>query len=1182
MRILKKTNILFICLILITLTASLNVKADAGEERTVYLSATEYDYPPFSVTDNGEADGFSVELLKEVAQEMGIVVTFKVDQWSVLKEELKNGELDILPLVGYTEERDEIYDFTVPYIVMRGNIFVRKGDDNIHSQEDLFGKEILVLEGDNSQEWALSIGLDTELTATATYLEAFQLLSSGQYDAVLAQGLVGEKLISDHGLDNIAPVYIYDDGGVTRQKLNLEGYEQKFCFAVVEGDTELLSILNEGLSIISVNGTYDELYQKWFPFLLEDQSMSAEEITRYVIYIVTPILALLVIAYFITTRRTIRIKTNIISEEKERSEKYFHDLVLSGKIFETSIENAPIPIMIHAEDGTVINISETWTKLTGYQKDDIPTIYDWTEKAYGLKKEEVREFITKLYTLTSTQHDGEYEVDTKDGRKIIWDFYSTHIGNLPDGRAVAMSIATDITEFKKQEAEKQQTEEKYRLLFETMSQGVVYQDGDGYITECNHRAEEILGLSLDQMQGKTSIDPRWKMIDEEGHFIPGEDHPAMVALRTKEVVGPIIRGVYVPENDNYRWLLITATPIILKKNEDPHQVYATFEDITEQKKADLEVVYRKELLQYIISRSNQGIAVHDRNLNYVYVSDRYCEMYNVSKDILGKHHYEVFPDLPQKWRDVHQKSLKGETVSGDRDPITRSDGSIQFTRWLSQPWYDIKGEIAGIIIYTEVINDLVDTEFKLHDTLDRLQLVMDNLTIGIAVNSVDPTVEFEYMNENFAKFYGTTKKALMKSDAFWDVVYEDEVFREEIKQKVLKGLASNDPKLKRWEYVPITKNGKVVRYITAQGVNVPNFPLVISMVMDVTDQKHKEDEIIYNSNHDLLTGLPNRRYFEEKLKEFNQDKYFPLVVAMFDFDGLKLINDAYGHDIGDEALIKISNVLKESLNENDFVARVGGDEFVMLCPHTTKNEFDRKQSHITNNVRSIKHLDMSYSLSSGYDIKTDSSIKITDILKNAENSMFANKTLHGQSSRSETIITLFETLKDKYDTEKLHSDRVSHYCKLMGEKLNLNQNQIKELEFAGLMHDIGKITIPDSILDKPGKLTDDEWVIMKKHTINGYQILKSADKYSRLAEYALTHHERWDGKGYPNGLSGEDIPLFSRIISIADAYEAMTADRPYRKALTKEIAIDELNRCVGSQFDAKLVDVFINEVLLVE
>jgi len=618
---------------------------------------------------------------------------------------------------------------------------------------------------------------------------------------------------------------------------------------------------------------------------------------------------------------------------------------------------------------------------------------------------------------------------------------------------------------------------------------------------------------------------------------------------------------------------------IYNENNEIIGASAFARDITNIVEAEREINYRKELLQYIISHSDQAVVVLDKNLNYVYVSDKFCDLFKVNKDIIGKHHYDVFPDLPQKFRDAHQKALKGETLSCDRDTFPRADGSIWHTRWSAQPWYDDKNNVAGIILYTEVIDHIVENEIKLENTINRLQLVMDNLMIGIAVNSVDPEVNFEYMNSNFPKFYGTTKEALMKPDSFWDEVYEDEAFREEIKVKVLEGLASNDPKLKRWEYVPIKKNGKIVRYITAQGVNVPNSPLIVSMVMDVTEQKRKEEDIIYTSNHDYLTGLPNRKYFEEKLSELDNEQFYPLTVAMIDLDGLKLINDAYGHDLGDEVLVKISDVLKTHISDEDFVARIGGDEFVMICPNTNARDFEVIKNSISNDNLSFIYNEFKFSISVGYDVKTNATTHIKDVLKNAEDKMYANKILHGQSARNETIMTLFETLKQKYEEEKIHSSRVSEYCRMMGENLGLSEDQIKELEFAGLMHDIGKITIPDRILDKPGKLTEDEWIVMKTHTINGYHILRSADKYSMLAEYALTHHERWDGKGYPNGLKENEIPLFSRIISVCDSYEAMTADRPYRKALDYKVAIAELNRCAGSQFDKELVEIFIKSIV---
>lgn len=870
-------------------------------------------------------------------------------------------------------------------------------------------------------------------------------------------------------------------------------------------------------------------------------------------------------------------------ENEHYLKKELYDLVRSDSSLFDFIQEGSLDGMWY---WNLENIEDEWLsprfwEVLGYDpKEKTHHSKEWQDIIYEDDLKEATDNFFKHLQNPKYQYDQIVRYKHKDG-STVWIRCRGIAIRDNKGKAIRMLGAhTNITDIKQQEKIKMESEEKYRLLYETMTQGVVYQNSEGYITSANPSAEKILGLSLSQMQGKTSMDPRWKMIDEDGSLIHGENHPAMIALRTGKTVGPVIRGVYHPEGNRYVWLSIVASPLFSNGDEKPNQVYATFDDITEKRNADAEVAYQKNLLQYIIGHGNQGIAVHDKNLKYVYVSDKYCEMYHVDKDIIGRHHYEVFPDLPQKWRDVHQRTLKGEILRGDRDIFNRADGSVEYTRWLSQPWYDQDGEIAGIIIYTEIINELVNTEVQLQKTVDQLQRVMDNLTIGIAVNSVDPEVEFEYMNDNFPIFYGTTRERLMKAGSFWDEVYEDENFREEIKHRVLEGLASDNPKLKRWENVPITKNGKVVRYITAQGVNVPNSPLIISMVMDVTEQKQKEEDIIYTSNHDFLTKLPNRKFFEEKLGELDQKQFYPLLVAMIDFDGLKLINDAYGHNAGDEALKKVSEILSSCLREDDFLARVGGDEFIVLCPNTTPHEFNDFHITLLKRLQLVSVEDMKISLSIGHEVKQYPFTNINEVLKNAENNMYSNKILHGQSARNETIMTLFETLNEKYVEEKIHSDRVSQYCRKMGEKLMLSVDQIKELEFAGLMHDIGKITIPDNILDKPGKLTEDEWIIMKKHTINGYNILRSADKYSRLAEYALTHHERWDGSGYPNGLKGEEIPLFSRVISITDAYEAMTADRPYRKAVESKVAIEELYRCAGSQFDKILVDIFVKEVII--
>ena len=349
---------------------------------------------------------------------------------------------------------------------------------------------------------------------------------------------------------------------------------------------------------------------------------------------------------------------------------------------------------------------------------------------------------------------------------------------------------------------------------------------------------------------------------------------------------------------------------------------------------------------------------------------------------------------------------------------------------------------------------------------------------------------------------------------------------------------------------------------------------------DITLRKEYQDKILYASQHDFLTKLPNRRYLDEKMKSFNHAMYYPLIISMVDIDGLKLINDTYGHVAGDEVIIKISEVLTKHFQQDGFVARIGGDEFMIISPQKTIEAFKLKRDEVLDELSRMRVNDIPISLSFGVAVKTTNSDLIEDIIVKAENDMYSKKTLHNQSSRNQVITALFNSLKEKYNEERVHSDRVSQYCLAMGKKMNLTYSEVLELELAGRMHDIGKITIPDHILKKPGKLTEDEWQVMKSHTTNGYQILRSADKYTRLADYALTHHERWDGKGYPKGLKQEEIPFFSRIIGICDAYEAMTSDRPYRKAMSKEYAISELKNCSGLQFDPHLVKIFIEEVLV--
>lgn len=1168
MRYLKRIPTIIFLLVLIVLTVGFDTKAVAVEERTVYLSATEYDYPPFSVTDAGEADGFSVELLKAVAEEMGIAVTFKIDQWTVLKEELKNGELDILPLVGYTADRDEIYDFTVPYIVMRGNIFVRTDDHRIQSQEDLFGKEILVLDGDNSQEWAWSIGLDSELTATKTYLEAFELLAGGQYDAVLAQGLVGEKLIQDNGLDNIAPVYIYDDGGVARRKLNLEGYEQKFCFAVVEDDNELLSILNEGLSIVSANGTYDTLYQKWFPFLLENKGVSTAEILRYLGYILIPILVLLVAAYFFTTRRTIKIRTKEILLEKERSEKYLNDSISAGKIFESSIENAPIPIMIHAEDGTVLNISKTWTSLTNYEKEDIPTINDWLEKAYGQRKQELKDFVATLYNQKERQHSGEFEVTTKDGRRLIWEFYSMRIGNLPGGSAIVMSTATDVTKRNLMVQQLKESEQRFKILHEASFGGIAVHD-KGLILECNQGLSDITGYSIDELVGM------------DGLLLIAPDYRALVMDKITSGYEEVYEAYGIRKNHEIYPLKLEARNIPYKGR----QVRAVeFRDITEltlieQERTSNEnkLHHLKDLLSYIVEHSNNGVAVHDKDLNYVYVSKRYLEQFHIYEDVIGKHHYDVFPDLPKKWRDVHQRALRGEVSSSEKDSYEREDGSIAWTRWECRPWFESDGNIGGIVVYTEVITEQVNLLEDLKNKESNLRIAQEIAHVG----SFDYNLANDKLvcSDECLRICGITQKEFSgKNDAMMQFIHPEErkyVFEISHKAIIERKIMRSELRLIRSDGDERIVDFRVGPVFDGNG----NCVGTTGTIQDITELKKTESKLLYLSYHDHLTELYNRRFFEEELERLDTSENLPLSVIMCDVNGLKLVNDSFGHKAGDALLKQASWIMQKVCRKSDIVARVGGDEFVVVLPRTTSGEAAEIASHMKVLAAKERVSNIELSISNGCDTKTTESQSIVEVLANAENYMYQHKIYERLSARSKTIDLIMSTLFEKSIREAMHSKRVSGLCQIIASKMNFNKDAVNQMRIAGLLHDIGKIGVDENILNKPGRLTDDERRDIERHPEIGWKILSSTTEFSELALFILSHHERWDGGGYPNGIKGEAIPLEARIIGIADAYDAMTSERSYKKGMSQEDAVLELKRCSGTQFDPEIVKMFVNEVL---
>ncbi|MFW6279297.1 MAG: HD domain-containing phosphohydrolase [Bacillota bacterium] len=351
--------------------------------------------------------------------------------------------------------------------------------------------------------------------------------------------------------------------------------------------------------------------------------------------------------------------------------------------------------------------------------------------------------------------------------------------------------------------------------------------------------------------------------------------------------------------------------------------------------------------------------------------------------------------------------------------------------------------------------------------------------------------------------------------------------------------------------------------------------LLISHTVTALERIDSQEKIKYMSYHDGLTGLYNRSFLEEEIKRLDTRRKLPISIIMGDVNGLKLANDSFGHDTGDELLQAIASSMESVCRKEDIIARWGGDEYVILLPETKGEEAELIIDRIKKECQKDHGTIVPLSIALGYGVKEEAATDITEVIKKAENKMYDNKLAESRLVRSRIINSLQDTLSEKSNESTEHLQRMENKALALGKKLNLSEEELEKLKLIVSLHDIGKIIVPPEVLQKEDKLNKEEWEKVKKHSETGYRIVNSTDEYAHISMEILSHHEWWDGSGYPRKISGDSIPLLARILSIVDAYDIMIHGSFYKEGVSEMKALQELRKYAGKQFDPELVELFI-------
>ena len=635
------------------------------------------------------------------------------------------------------------------------------------------------------------------------------------------------------------------------------------------------------------------------------------------------------------------------------------------------------------------------------------------------------------------------------------------------------------------------------------------------------------------------------------------------------------------------------------------------EIIAARDKAADELAFQHGLMGAVAASAADAIFVYDGADRITFVNAAAAQMFGWSREeLMGSVLHEILhhsrPDgAPYLLSDCPLMRVigKGETLQNHEDIFIHKSGAHISVLCSIAP-VSVAGRRSGSVVVVHDITEQKRIQETIRQSHHQLRLALQSGRFGTWVVDAVSGANLD-ISATCKEHFGFGQDAQVTGYDLQNAIHPDD--RARIHDLMIHTIDSHEDFTAEYRCVwPDNSEHWIASFCSVLYDPNGNPAQLIGITHEITDRKRMEQEpeaALLNAqeraDRDPLTGLYNHRAFQKRLEQATDQARLNdqrLLVVMLDLDNFKFFNEVYGHGVGDDVLCQIAARLEALSSAGDILGRFGGDEFAILLPNVGRTSVGDIESILRRGLEDIAYLPPCHetpipiTVSLGTATYPEQGLEPGTIIEVADQRLRRAKsgselgrevddlrTRMTQDSEGFSMLDALVTSVDNKDRyTRCHSEDVLGYSLQIGRALGLDAQTLETLAVAALIHDVGKIGVPDHILRKPGALTDAEFEAVKKHPTMGAIMVETVPGLQHTLDAVRHHHERWDGRGYPSGLAGHAIPLIARIMAVADAFSAMTTDRPYRKGMEIDKAASILKNGAGAQWDADCVDAFLN------